>query len=149
MFAAQISQWSPAVTFCTNGTAEPADADILRRRGVAIRTETVRRVEGRGRCVERVVFDHGHPLGCMGMFLHATTRQASPLAEQLGCVMLDDGSVRVDDTGRTSRPGIYAVGDMARRESSPSGMTFVVTAAATGFTTATAVNQELFTESLR
>lgn len=68
--------------------------------------------------------------------------------EDTGCELLGDGSVRIDEEGRTGVPGVFAVGDMARRESSPSGMTFVVTAAAGGFITATAVNQELFTESL-
>jgi thioredoxin reductase len=148
MFAAQLTQWGSEVTFCTNGIEYPDDGDVLRRRGVLVRPEVVSRVEGRGGDVERVVFDEGPPLRCAGMFLHATTRQASPLPEQLGCVMLDDGSVRVDDAGHTSAPGIYAVGDMARRESSPTGMTFVVSAAATGFVAATTINQELFLESL-
>ena len=115
---------------------------------MSVRTEIVSRVEGRDGDVSQVVFEEGPPLQCAGMFLHTVTRQASDLPGQLGCVMLDDGSVRVDDASRTSVPGIYAVGDLARRESSPAGMTFVVSAAATGFAAAITVNQELFQESL-
>jgi thioredoxin reductase len=148
MFAAQLTQWSSDVTLCTNTIPRSDQDDVLRKRGVRIRTEAVQGVEGRDRSVERVVFRQGPPLPCAALFLHTTTRQASPLAERLHCAMLDDGSVRVDDEGRTSVPGVYAVGDMARRESSPSGITFVVTSMAMGFVTATAVHQELFTESL-
>ncbi|GHG50135.1 pyridine nucleotide-disulfide oxidoreductase [Amycolatopsis bullii] len=148
MFAAQLTQWSTKITLCTNGTSDIDDEDVLRKRGVSVRTERVCRLEGRDGAVEQVVFQDGPPLRCAGVFLHATTRQASALPEQLGCVMLDDDSVRVDDAGKTSVPGIYAVGDLARRESSPSGMTFVVSAAAMGFVAATTINQELFLESL-
>lgn len=95
-----------------------------------------------------MTFVGGEPLPCAGVFLHASTRRASPLAEKLGSALLDDGCVRVDEEGRTSVPGVFAAGDMARRESSPSGMAFVATAAAAGLVTATAVNQELFAESL-
>lgn len=148
-FAAQLTQWSPDVTFCTNGVTELSDDEPLRRRGVAIRMEVVERVaEGAGG-VEEVVFREGEPLRCAGIFLHAPTRQTSRLAESLGCAVLEDDSVRVDDAGQTSVSGVYAVGDMARRASSPSGMTFVVTAAAMGFVAGTALNQELFDESLR
>lgn len=148
MFAAQLTQWSTEITLCTNGIADIGDEDVLRTRGVSVRTERVSRLEGREGGVEQVVFQEGLPLRCAGVFLHATTRQTSALPEQLGCVRLDDDSVRVDDAGRTSVPGIYAVGDLARRESSPSGMTFVVSAAAMGFVAATTINQELFLGSL-
>ncbi|MGW0522995.1 NAD(P)/FAD-dependent oxidoreductase [Crossiella sp. NPDC003009] len=148
MFAAQLTQWSSEITLCANGIEDLGDEGVLRRRGVRVRTDAVCRVEGGDGGVEQVVFHDGPPLRCAAMFLHASTRQASPLPEQLGCVLLDDGSVRVDDAGQTSVPGLYAVGDMARRESSPSGMTFVVSAAAMGFVAATTINQELFAESL-
>ncbi|WP_410677270.1 NAD(P)/FAD-dependent oxidoreductase [Amycolatopsis sp. cmx-4-68] len=148
MFAAQLTQWSAEITLCTNGSDEIGDEDVLRRRGVSVRTQRVSRVEGPDGSVEQVVFQEGPPLRCAGLFVHATTRQASILPEQLGCAMLDDGSVRVDDAGHTSAPGIYAVGDLARRESSPSGMTFVVSASAMGFVAATTINQELFLKSL-
>ncbi|ONI87946.1 hypothetical protein ALI144C_07675 [Actinosynnema sp. ALI-1.44] len=148
MFAAQLTRWSSQVTLCTNGIEDTGDEGVLRRCGVSVRSQVVRRVEGRDNGVEQVIFHEGPPLRCAGMFLHATTRQASALPAQLGCVMLDDGSVRVDDAGQTSVPGIYAVGDMARRESSPSGMTFVVSAAAMGFVTATTINQDLFLDTL-
>jgi len=146
VFAAQLTQWSTEVTFCTNGL-DVRDTAVLRRRGVAVRTEPVRRVDGHDGG-ERIVFADGPALSCAAVFLHATTRQSSELPGQLGCALLADGSVRVDDTGRTSVPGIYAVGDSARQETGTSGATSVVSAAAAGFVAATSINQELFTDSL-
>jgi thioredoxin reductase len=147
VFAAQLMQWSSEITLCTNGF-DVADLHIARGRGVSVRTEEVRRIDGRDGGVEKVVFAAGVPLPCAAVFVHATTHQASELPGELGCAVLADGSVRVDDTGRTSVPGIYAVGDSARRQASPSGATSVVSAAATGFITATTVNQDLFLASL-
>ncbi|KZB83767.1 NAD(P)/FAD-dependent oxidoreductase [Amycolatopsis regifaucium] len=149
LFAAQLTGWSSEVTLCTNGIPlSGEDEAILVKRAVRVRTEPVLAVEGPDDAVERVTFRDGEPVACAAVFLHATTQQADPLARKLGCVLLEDGSVRIDDVGSTDVPGVYAVGDLARRESSPSGMTFVVTAAAMGFVAATAVDHELFMEEL-
>ena len=40
-------------------------------------------------------------------------RYNNQLAKSLGCELADDGAVLVDDHGRTSVDGIYAVGDLA------------------------------------
>lgn len=149
MFAAQLTRWSSDVTLCTNGfTLSADDQALLRKRAVRVRQEPVRSVEGPEGEVERITFREGGPVECAAVFLHATTRQADSLAEELGCVLQDDGTVRIDDVGFTGVPGVYAAGDLARRESCPPGMTFVVTAAAMGFVTATAVDHELFEEEL-
>ncbi|KFU78630.1 Thioredoxin reductase [Amycolatopsis lurida] len=149
MFAAQLTRWSQDITLCANGIPLSAeDEALLGKRAVRVRLEPVRSVEGPEDEVERVTFREGDPVECAAVFLHATTRQADPLAGKLGCVLQDDGTVRIDDVGFTGVPGVYAAGDLARRESCPSGMTFVVTAAAMGFVTATAVDHELFREEL-
>ncbi|MFI9454792.1 NAD(P)/FAD-dependent oxidoreductase [Amycolatopsis sp. NPDC052450] len=149
LFAAQLTGWSSEVTLCTNGIPlSSEDEAILGERSVRVRTEPVRSVEGPGDAVERVTFRDGEPVACAAVFLHATTRQADPLAGKLGCVVQDDGTVRVDDAGFTGVPGVYAAGDLARRESCPPGMTFVATAAAMGFVAATAVDHGLFREEL-
>ncbi|ONF67880.1 NAD(P)/FAD-dependent oxidoreductase [Amycolatopsis keratiniphila] len=149
VFAAQLTRWSRDVTLCANGFPLSAEDDaLLRERAVRVRREPVRAVEGPDDEVERVTFREGGPVDCAAVFLHATTRQADPLAGKLGCVLQDDGTVRIDDVGFTGVPGVYAAGDLARRESCPPGMTFVVTAAAMGFVTATAVDRALFEEEL-
>ncbi|WP_199439896.1 NAD(P)/FAD-dependent oxidoreductase [Umezawaea beigongshangensis] len=145
-FAVQLSRWSSDVVLCTGGREDLARERraALGRRGVRVRAERVERVEGPDGTVENVVFDTGERLACTAVFLHARTRQASELPQLLGCAVLDDDSVRVDEHGRTDVPGVYAVGDMARRAEAPSGFAFVATAAAAGFVTATAVDHDLF-----
>jgi pyridine nucleotide-disulfide oxidoreductase len=65
--------------------------------------------------LERLVFTDGSTAPCQVLYCHAPTRQRSNLAAQLGCRFLDDGSVEVNEFGQTSRPGVFAVGDMARQ----------------------------------
>jgi thioredoxin reductase len=70
-------------------------------------------------------------------------RQRSDLPTQLGCRILDDGAVEINDLGQTSAPGVYAAGDMARRPDMPVAGAQVVIAAAEGTIAATVIDQEL------
>ncbi len=67
-----------------------------------------------------------------GLFLHPSTAQAAPFAEQLGLDMLPSGCVRVDALGRTSRPRVFAAGDLAHVEELPVPMPSILGAAAAG-----------------
>ena len=60
------------------------------------------------------MFADGSTLARDVPFCHPPACQASDLAASLGCELLPDGSVEVDTLGRTSVPGVYAAGDMAR-----------------------------------
>jgi thioredoxin reductase len=57
--------------------------------------------------------------------------------------MLPSGCVRIDEFGRTSRPGVYAAGDLAHLPSLPMPLAAVLTAAAAGLLAATAADQDL------
>jgi thioredoxin reductase len=76
------------------------------------------------------------------------TRQASDLAERLGCELLDDGSVAVDDMQLTSVAGVYAAGDLARRRSMPLPGSMVSLAVAAGTVAGVAIDQDLLREDL-
>jgi thioredoxin reductase len=73
--------------------------------------------------------------------------QAAPFAEQLRLETLPSGSVRVDEFGRSSRPGVYAAGDMAHVAALPMPMASVLTAAAAGLLAATAVDHDLIADA--
>ncbi|MET1086671.1 MAG: NAD(P)/FAD-dependent oxidoreductase, partial [Arthrobacter sp.] len=75
-------------------------------------------------------------------FLSARYRQRSPIAEELGCAMRDDGRVLVDHFQRSSVPHVFAVGDMAK--SATGNMTFVATAIASGVTAAAFLDEDIF-----
>lgn len=149
LLALNLVHWSPDVVLCTNGGT--ADADSLRllaARGVTLRADPVRAVEGNSTGLERIVFAGGPPLQRRALFFEAPTRQRSDLAAQLGCAFLDDGCVQVDDVGHTSVPGVFAAGDMARRPSMPLPGRFVVAGAAEGAIAAVAIDQEFLFETL-
>ena len=74
----------------------------------------------------------GGTLEVAGVFVATTLHQAAPFAEQLGLTANDSGCVRVDERCRTSRPGVYAAGDMAHVEALPMPMTSVAQAIASG-----------------
>jgi thioredoxin reductase len=96
----------------------------------------------------KLYFADGSVLDRQAIFHRAPTRQHSDLAAQLGCEILPDGCVRVDEFGRTSVPGVYAAGDMARLEALPDALTLVAAGAADGVRAAVWLEQEIFRAGL-
>jgi thioredoxin reductase len=117
-------------------------------RGVQLRQEPIVRLEGVDGRLARIVFAAGPPLERQAAFLHPPTRQRSDLPGQLGCVLLEDGSVSVGEFGQTSVPGVFAAGDMARRPTMPVPGAQVVIAAAEGAIAAVAIDQDLVMHDL-
>jgi thioredoxin reductase len=148
--ALHLTRWSPDVLLCTNGTAELDDdtRGLLGAHKVQLREEPIARLDGHDDSLERIVFASDDPAGRAAAFLHAPTRQRSDLPSQLGCTLLEDGSVMVDDLGQTSVPGVLAVGDMARRPSMPVPGAQVIIAAAEGAIAAVAIDQTLALQQL-
>ncbi|MFC9971025.1 NAD(P)/FAD-dependent oxidoreductase [Spirillospora sp. NPDC127200] len=145
--ALQLSRITADVVLCTGG--EPLDSAshaVLESNGVAVRCEAVTRLEGTGGRLEQIVFDSGPPLARDAVFVVNAPRQRSGLAVRLGCAVLSDGCVEVDEFGRTSVPGVSAAGDMARRPSMPVPVAAVVGAAASGTVTAAALDQDLLSD---
>lgn len=139
-------RFSDDVIVCTNGHPVPEPAvSRLAAAGIPVRAETVARIEGEKGDM-RLVFADGTVLERQAVYHRAPTRQHSALAEQLGCELLPDGCVRVDEFQRTSVPGVYAAGDTARLAALPDALTFVITGAADGARAAVWLDQELFRE---
>lgn len=79
-----------------------------------------------------------------GVFVAAgAMRQRSPFAAQLGLDMLESGCIEIDEFGRTSRPGVFAAGDLAHRATLPGPMASVLLAAAAGQLAAVGIIQSL------
>ncbi|TQM55235.1 NAD(P)/FAD-dependent oxidoreductase [Humibacillus xanthopallidus] len=66
------------------------------------------------------------------LFVRPTLHQSAPFAAQLGLELNPSGCVRIDEFGRTSRPGVYAAGDLAHQPTFPGPMASVVMAQAMG-----------------
>jgi thioredoxin reductase len=150
--ALHLTGWSSDVVWCSNGPPpaplQQAAGAQLADRGVRLRQEPIAGLEGADGQLARIVFASGESVERRAAFLHPPTRQRSDLPGQLGCVLLEDGSVSVGDFGQTSVAGVLAAGDMARRPTMPVPGAQVVIAAAEGAIAAIAIDQDLLLNDL-
>ena len=115
--ATLIPDWGPT-TFLTNGAAHltAPEREALAARGVTIEEEPVAEILNAGDRLAGVRLRDGRTVALDALFTAVPRRLASPIAEQLGCA-LDDTAlgpiIRVDATGQTTVPGVYAAGDAA------------------------------------
>ncbi|MGF1648081.1 MAG: NAD(P)/FAD-dependent oxidoreductase [Kineosporiaceae bacterium] len=150
MLAAYVrDRYSPDVVVCTNGPADiPGPvSDALAALGVAVVETPVAGVDGELDALT-VRFTDATTLPRDAIFHRAPTRPNTALAAQLGCVVLPDGCVRVDEYSRTSVPGVFAAGDAAHLEAVPEPATLVAPAAAAGVCAAVWLEQDLFRSRL-
>ncbi len=76
------------------------------------------------------------------MFFSTGKRQASDLAEKLGCKFTEQGCVDTGEYETTNVPGLYVAGDASRL------VQFVIVATSEGAQAAVAINKELMKEDL-
>ncbi len=136
-----IPEWGPT-TFLTNGavTLDAPERGALAARGVTIEEEPVAAILNARDGLAGVRLRDGRTVALDALFTVVPWRLASPLAAQLGCA-LDDTAlgpvIRVDATGRTSVPGVYAAGDVATM------MKSLPAATASGYLAGAAAHQSL------
>jgi thioredoxin reductase len=122
-----IPRWGPT-TFFLNGMVELSDDDRrdFATRGVTIEETPVQAAEADGQALSGLLLADGRSVPLVGLYLVPEMRMTSGLAEGLGCAFVDTPLGRIVETGadkRTSVPGVFAVGDMARV---PHSVTFAV-----------------------
>ncbi|WP_328523318.1 NAD(P)/FAD-dependent oxidoreductase [Kribbella sp. NBC_00359] len=136
-----LSRWSNDVVLCTDGD-ELTDDQLtkLGKAGVQVRTERVEAVHP-GDDQVRVLLTTGEALVPRALFVVVRQHQQSDLAARLGCEIVD-GAVSVDGGGRTTVPGVYAVGTTAVPA------LFAIGAAGHASTTAVALHADLLEQEL-
>lgn len=145
--ALHLLHFTDDVALATGAAPLPAEQrDLLGAHGVAVRCEPVARLEGTGARLERICFETGEPLERDAVFAGGPLRERSGLPAKLGCALLPDRLVEVDEFGRTSEAGVYAAGDMAHRATVPVPVAAVVAAAAAGTVAGAALDQDLLSE---
>lgn len=108
----------------------------LRAADIAIAAVPVRRLVARDGQLTAVELADGTAIACEALFVHPPQRQVA-LVESLG-LAVEDGYLKIDPmTRETSRPGIYASGDLTTR------MQSAIIAAASGMQAAAMINTEL------
>ena len=137
--ALKLRQWSGDVVWCADGDPE-VDDDLradLAAAGVVVRTERVRKLEGREGRLERIVLEDADPAERSALFLVGEQRQGSPLAERLGCRFNAKGTVETGRAERTGVPGVFVAGDASKDAQ------FIIVAAAEGAEAAVAIDSML------
>lgn len=145
-YAHTLRSWTPNVTLLTDGHRAPPAQEVRRLfgrvGGLEIVTAPVSALRSRDGYMTSVEFDGADPVACDAFFFHLGMRQASDLPALLRCRM-QDGFVRVDDSGLTSVTGVYAAGDLTP------GPQSVAIAVAEGSVVAASIHQDLWREDSR
>lgn len=133
------------MTVVTDGRRFEGDARCRRHLddlGVAVLSDEVVELCGQRGALQAVRLRHGGLLDCSFAFFSIAHRPRNQLALDLGCEVVDEGCIAVDDEGRTSVPGVYAAGDVTP------GLQYVSVAAADGARAGTACALSLRDEAL-
>jgi thioredoxin reductase len=144
--AMMVARLASRVSVVTDGgTLDPETAEHLAAEGVEVvdqRVTAVRRsAEG-----ATLSLDDGTVVDVAGIFVAPAMSQASPLPASLGLELLPSGCVRVDELAGTSRPGVYAAGDMAHVAGLPMPLASVLNAAAAGLVAGSSAHRDLLME---
>ncbi|CAN5609414.1 FAD-dependent oxidoreductase [soil metagenome] len=144
-FAAGLLEWASSVTVVTDRRRFEGDSRHRRHLGdlgVAVLTDEVVELCGERGALQAVRLRDGGLLDCSFAFFSIAHRPRNQLALDLGCEVVDEGCIVVDDEGRTSVPGVYAAGDVTP------GLQYVQVAAADGARAGTACALSLRDEAL-
>ncbi|SEM03349.1 Pyridine nucleotide-disulphide oxidoreductase [Rhodococcus maanshanensis] len=140
-----LTQWSPSVTLIAtpnSGDSSP-HMDLLTKAGVEVIHGEPARIAADGSTCTAVELVDGRSVPAEAVVVHPPIDYTSDIADDLGCVRLDDDAIEVSELGQTSVAGVYACGDIARRSSAPSGMHFIARAVSDGLNVGAVLNQEL------
>lgn len=109
-----LPEWGDT-TFFLNGTFELDEAaeEDLARRGVSVETTRIGQIEGSA----DVVLADGRRMTFAGLFTAPRNEPSSPVADQLGCELVETPmgtQIWTGETKETTVPGVFACGDAAR-----------------------------------
>jgi thioredoxin reductase len=145
-YALTIRGWSDDVTLLTDGPAALADEERQRllRHGVVVDERPLAVLADGSEGLLRIQFADGGAAEYAALFYRSRQRQASDLAQQLGCAldapMPGVELIRVDANGQTTVSGVYAAGDATNV------MQQAIIAASEGLVAAGAINRALLME---
>lgn len=108
--ASWVWMWSSDVTVVTKHIFNQADAERLRLLDIKITQDVVTGLVHRGGRLAGVSTESGEEIPCDAAWVAANLRAASNLAASI-CDVDDAGFAKTDSAGRTTRPGIFAIGN--------------------------------------
>ena len=121
------------------------ELDQLARIGAEVRINRLAALHAEGEGAVAAL-DDGTTIPIDGFFVAGALEQSAAFAAMLGLTTLPSGCVEVDPFGRTSRPGVYAAGDLAHQASYPMPLASVLNAASAGMLAGVAALQDLLAD---
>lgn len=114
-YAKVLSQWTDCITILTNGGEVPEGkfAESLIMHGIKIDRRKINSIDHIDGKVSEILFEDGSTLECGVLYASPEYSQANSLAEELGCKISEKHHIEIDESQRTSVPGVYAAGDCA------------------------------------
>lgn len=113
-----LADWTDDLILLENGVEVTADqASELDRPGLRRQVGKVVRVHHTGGVIEAVELEGGARVAMRALYLVTWQEPASSLGEDLGCEVVETPMgkhLKVDDHQRTTVPGVFAAGDLAR-----------------------------------
>jgi len=139
--AVLLSQWSKDIVVLTNGRPVISEwwKTKLTEQDIRVDERTIADIEGGSDGVlTGIRFTDGDTLAREGVFVRPHWTPNLAFIESLGVVRSMDGLVTVDNDGRTSEPGLWAIGDIT-----PPGPEQLLIAAGAGQRLASVINRTL------
>lgn len=139
-----LRQWSGDVAYLTHDFPPDEDQELeLRARAVDVIQGTITGLLVDGDKLRGIKLEGGEIVERSVVFLFPTMVPNDTLLTQLGCACDERGWVTTDRTGRTSDPGVWAVGNVTDPRAQ------VITAAGAGSAAAFAINTDLVISEVR
>ena len=114
-YCMQMLTWTDDLVILTHGhpTDMPARSQAaLDRFEIPVKTEVIRKLEGRDGQVESACFVDGSEERFDSIFFHVATGPGCSIPAALGCKADEEGILEVDNDFNTNVPGIFAAGDV-------------------------------------
>ena len=109
-----LPEWGQVTFFLNDALALDEQAtQELTQRGVSIESTPIARIEGHA----DVLLVDGMRLAFAGLFTAARNAPSTPVAEQVGCALMETPmgtQIQTSEAKETSVPGVFACGDVAR-----------------------------------
>lgn len=136
-----VAEWGPLTLFLNGHTLTAEETASLAARQITVEPAPVQQLQGgEDGSLAAMLLADGRAVAVEALFVAPQSRLASPLAEQLGCIIAESPlgpMIQTDTLRMTKIPGLFAAGDIAR---APHSVSWAV---ADGVTAGTAMHRAL------
>lgn len=140
--ASLVNNLTDDITILTSGKAEFDTEQLkkLEKHGIEIIEKEVSEMEHENGHIKHVIFKDGSKMDFTAVYAAIPFTQHSDIPADLGCEMMEQGYIKVDNLQQTTVEGVFACGD------STSAMRSVSNAVYSGSITGSMVNKQLTDE---